>query len=150
MSLQEAAELYQTIPADRMNGIKGIGFRLEDGSIYDGTYELMTAGKMQTEFINEIPHYRDSPLVQQAIVDMEKILDKWKEKELTEPEKEKPLELEKTAEKAPKADIQTAKGKGKKQSVLQALRERQAKLKAQETGQTEQKTQGRRKGEPEL
>ena len=32
-----------------------------------------------------------------------------KEKELTEPEKEKPLELEKTAEKAPKADIQTAK-----------------------------------------
>ena len=28
-----------------MNGIKGIGFRLEDGSIYDGTYELMTAGK---------------------------------------------------------------------------------------------------------
>lgn len=83
LSLQEAAELYQTIPADRMNGIKGIGFRLEDGSIYDGTYELMTAGKMQTEFINEIPHYRDSPLVQQAIVDMEKILDKWKEKELT-------------------------------------------------------------------
>ena len=83
-------------------------------------------------------------------MDMEKILDKWKEKELTEPEKEKPLELEKTAEKAPKADIQTAKGKGKKQSVLQALRERQAKLKAQETGQTEQKTQGRRKGEPEL
>ena len=79
-----------------------------------------------------------------------KFLDKWKEKELTEPEKEKPLELEKTAEKAPKADIQTAKGKGKKQSVLQALRERQAKLKAQETGQTEQKTQGRRKGEPEL
>ena len=116
LSLQEAAELYQTIPADRMNGIKGIGFRLEDGSIYDGTYELMTVGKMQTEFINEIPHYRDSPLVQQAIVDMEKILDKWKEKELTEPEKEKPLELEKTAEKAPKADIQTAKGKGKKQS----------------------------------
>ena len=55
---------------------------------------------MQTEFINEIPHYRDSPLVQQAIVDMEKILDKWKEKELTEPEKEKPLELEKTAEKS--------------------------------------------------
>ena len=44
---------------------------------------------------------------------MEKILDKWKEKELTEPEKEKPLELEKTAEKAPKADIQTAKGKGR-------------------------------------
>ncbi len=45
LSLEEAAELYQTIPADRMNGIKGIGFRLEDGSIYDGTYELMTAGK---------------------------------------------------------------------------------------------------------
>ena len=55
------------------------------------------------------------------------------------------MELEKTAEKAPKADIQTAKGKGKKQSVLQALRERQAKLKAQETGQTEQKNTGTQK-----
>lgn len=113
LSLQEAAELYQTIPADRMNGIKGIGFRLEDGSIYDGTYELMTAGKMQTEFINEIPHYRDSQLVQQAIVDMEEILDKWKEKELTEPEKEKPLEPGKQLKKHRKRTYRQPRVKGR-------------------------------------
>ena len=35
---------------------------------------LMVMGEMQTEFINEIPQYRDSPLVQKAIADMEAIL----------------------------------------------------------------------------
>ena len=44
-TLQEAMELYEKIPAERMNGIKGIGFRLEDGSIYDGNFDLMVMGK---------------------------------------------------------------------------------------------------------
>ena len=85
-TLQEAMELYEKIPAERMNGIKGIGFRLEDGSIYDGKFDLMVMGEMQTEFINEIPQYRDSPLVQKAIADMEAILSKQKEKNMAEPE----------------------------------------------------------------
>lgn len=86
-TLKEAMELYEKIPAERMSGIKGIGFRLEDGSIYDGNFDLMVMGEMQTEFINEIPQYRDSPLVQKAIADMEDILSKQKEKDVTEPEK---------------------------------------------------------------
>ena len=53
--------------------IQGDLHRLEDGSIYDGNFDLMVMGEMQTEFINEIPQYRDSPLVQKAIADMEKI-----------------------------------------------------------------------------
>ena len=74
-TLQEAMELYEKIPADRLNGIKSIGIQLEDDSIYDGTtYDLMVAGEIQTEFINEIPHYRESPLVQKAIADMEAML----------------------------------------------------------------------------
>lgn len=73
-TLQEAMELYDKIPAERMNGIRSVGFCLEDGSIYDGNFDLMVAGEIQKEFINEIPQYRDSPLVQKAIVDMEKIL----------------------------------------------------------------------------
>ena len=81
-TLQEAMELYEKIPAERMSGIKGIGFCLEDGSIYDGNFDLMVMGEMQTEFINEIPQYRDSPLVQKAIADMEKILANQKGKDM--------------------------------------------------------------------
>ena len=90
-TLQEAMELYEKIPAERMNGVKGIGFRLEDGSIYDGNFELMVMGEMQTEFINEIPGYRDSPLVQKAISNMEEILYKQKERDVPEPDKKQEI-----------------------------------------------------------
>lgn len=36
LSLEEAVRIYQEIPAERMNGIKGIGFELKDGSDYEG------------------------------------------------------------------------------------------------------------------
>lgn len=39
LTLQEAYELYEKIPPERINGVKGIGFCLEDGSIYDGLFE---------------------------------------------------------------------------------------------------------------
>ena len=58
--------MYEKIPAERMSGIKGIGFRLEDGSIYDGNFDLMVMGEMQTEFINEIPQYRESRVICRA------------------------------------------------------------------------------------
>ena len=45
-TLKEAMELYEKIPAERMSGIKGIGFRLEDGSIYEGNFDLMVMGEM--------------------------------------------------------------------------------------------------------
>ena len=38
---KEAFDIYEKIPSDRMNGIKGIGFELDDGSIYDGKFDLM-------------------------------------------------------------------------------------------------------------
>ena len=33
LTLEQALEVYDKIPAERMNGIKSIGFSLEDGSI---------------------------------------------------------------------------------------------------------------------
>jgi len=87
-TLQEAMKLYDKIPSERMNGIKSVGFRLEDGSIYDGTFDLMVAGEVQKEFINEIPHYKDSPLVQKAIVEMEGILAERSGLQKQNPEKE--------------------------------------------------------------
>ena len=74
VTLEEALRLYDQIPAERMNGIKGIGFELHDGSEYDGQYPLMEAGRVDEELINMVQHYKDSPLVQQAILDCKRIL----------------------------------------------------------------------------
>ncbi len=185
-TLQEAMKLYDRIPSERLNGMKSVGFCLEDGSIYDGTFDLMVAGEVQKEFINEIPHYRESPLVQKAIVDMEGILTERAGQYKSEPDKEsatlpipqtneeknvhvqesnktgtevhesngedagaesKAPEPEKKAETIPKTDRDISGG-SKKQSVLNALRERQARMKAQE--KQGQKPQEHRKGEQEL
>lgn len=74
VTLEEAFRLYDQIPAERMNGIKGIGFELHDGSEYNGQYPLMEAGRVDEELINMVQHYKDSPLVQQAILDCKRIL----------------------------------------------------------------------------
>ena len=74
VTLEEAFRLYDQIPAERMNGIKGIGFELHDGSEYAGQYPLMEAGRVDEELINMVQHYKDSPLVQQAILDCKRIL----------------------------------------------------------------------------
>ena len=74
VTLEEAFRLYDQIPAERMNGIKCIGFELHDGSEYDGQYPLMEAGRVDEELINMVQHYKDSPLVQQAILDCKRIL----------------------------------------------------------------------------
>ena len=75
LTLSEAMKLYEKIPAERMNGVKGIGFELYDGSMYDGQYPLMEAGKVDEELINMVEHYKNSPLVQQAIVDCKEMLE---------------------------------------------------------------------------
>lgn len=162
LTLQEAYKLYEKIPPERIHGVKGIGFRLEDGSIYDGLFELMSGGTVIKDVINEIPHYRESPLVQKAITDMEailagKVIQKSVEAE-KEPEiadhavhefdgKETGSMEEKVPKMPPKADKPVREsGTGRKESVLKALRERQEKLKAQEKNkQPRDKTQSRKR-----
>lgn len=113
LTLEEAVEKYKTIPADRIHGIKGIGFCLKDGSIYDGEYELMSGGKISKDLIDLVPHYKESPLVQKAMQDLERILAE--------------KQWENTAEQT------KAEGTmGRKVSVLKALKERKELLKKQE------------------
>ena len=76
LTLEQALEVYDKIPAERMKGIKSIGFSLEDGSIYSGMFDLMVGGEVQAEVVNHIQHYRESPLVQKAISDMKTLLEK--------------------------------------------------------------------------
>ena len=128
LTLEEAVEKYKTIPADRIHGIKGIGFCLKDGSIYDGAYELMSGGKISKDLIDLVPHYKESPLVQKAMGDLERIL----------AEKQR----ENTAEQT------KAEGTmGRKVSVLKALKERKELLKKQEK---KEETSHTRKKEAEL
>ena len=171
-TLQEAMELYEKIPVERMNGKKGIG-------------------EIPTEFINKILPYRDSPLVQKAITDMEALLlERIAQKEKSEPEKlpemprqlkslkneekmiqadktgksevatqetkqntarieTKAAKLEKSIENVPKTN-RNISGNSRKQSILNALRERQAKKKAQEQEKQGQQSQTRKKREQQL
>lgn len=176
LTLKEAVQKYEEIPGDRINGIKGIGFRLEDGSMYDGDYELMSAGVISKDLIDLVPHYKESPLVQQAIADLEQILSDRRQEKTAEKPQEKQAQKEteqvqkpqisadegkaasvpetaseqkKQPETIPGKDNSVSEGTGRKQSVLKALRERQAKLK-QEQKSTEQKAQNHKKGEQEL
>lgn len=169
LTLEEAVQKYEEIPPDRINGVKGIGFRLEDGSMYDGDYELMSAGVILKDSIDLVPHYKENSLVQQAIADLEQILlDRRREKIAEKPQEKQAQELQVPADKEkaasvpetapepqkqpkmiPGKDNSVPEGTGRKQSVLKALRERQEKLK-QEQEKTEQKAQNHKKGEQEL
>ena len=131
LTLDEAFSLYQAIPDERHDGIKGIGFRLEDGSGYDGDYELMRGGVISRDLIAQVPHCQESPLVQKAIKDLNALLSSQQEQDHSA---EKPAQRE----------------AGERQSVLQALRTRQAKQKAHEKSGEPKKAHTHKKGEQEL
>ena len=60
--MEEAIRIYQEIPAERMNGIKGIGFELKDGSDYEGPFPILTGQTIDLDTIQAIDYYRDNPL----------------------------------------------------------------------------------------
>ena len=70
LSLEEAIRIYQEIPAERMNGIKGIGFELKDGSDYEGSFPILTGQTIDLDTIQAIDYYRDNPLVQKAVKEL--------------------------------------------------------------------------------
>lgn len=125
LTLQEAVELYEKIPTDRINAIKGIGFRLEDGSMYDEKYVLLKADVISRDLIEHVPHYKESPLVQKAVSELEELLPQKQQKKKAVA----PMERE---------------------SVLNTLRDHREKLKAQEQKNRAQKSQNQKKGERDL
>lgn len=148
LTLADAYEKYRAIPSERIHGIKGIGFRLEDGSMYDGEYELMRGGVISKDLIDLIPHYKESPLVQKAVSDLETMLLMDRQEEA-----EKHQSVDRKIDTGEKNRQPVKQKTGTKQSVLQALKERQERIKSQNQKtlqKTEKKTQGRKKGEPEL
>ena len=126
LTLEQALEVYDKIPAERMNGIKSIGFSLEDGSIYSGMFDLMVGGEVQAEIVNHIQHYRESPLVQKAISDMKTLLEK--------------RQASKELEERPST----------RQSVREALKNRKKAQEQQSNQEQEKPKKAKKKGEMEL
>ena len=126
LTLEQALEVYDKIPAERMNGIKSIGFSLEDGSIYSGMFDLMVGGEVQAEVVNHIQHYRESPLVQKAISDMKTLLEK--------------RQASKELEERPNI----------RQSVREALKNRKKAQKQQPNQEQVKPKKAKKKGEMEL
>lgn len=105
LSLPEALEVYEKIPAERMNGLKSVGFNLQEGSDYDGMMDLMVAGRSQREILDSIPFYRENKLVQEALKRVEQYIE------------EKPLNVEKTRPKEEKGEIQKTKSQKRREDM---------------------------------
>ena len=72
LTLDEALKIYESIPAERMSAIKGIGFDLQDGSDYEGKYGLMYLGRVDRENVEMIQHYKENHAIQNALDKLEK------------------------------------------------------------------------------
>lgn len=73
LTFQEAVRLYEAIPSERMNGIKGIGFVLHTEGTdedLDASMGVLEGQTIDVDTINMVPELRDHPLVQQAIRDL--------------------------------------------------------------------------------
>ena len=112
-----------------MHGIKGIGFTLHDGSIYDDMeYELMAVDEIRDDMFDLVPYYKENPLVQKAVADVKAYLNAKKEKEAEISTISEGVEPEMTEQSKPEKEKEIPEKAGsKKESVLKALRERQAK-----------------------
>ena len=109
LTLEQAFSIFDQIPGNRMNGIKSIGFNLEDDSDYAGMFDLYVGNSLQKEIINSIPGYRDNKLVQKALSDAEKIIEKRQN------------EREKTESKMPEVIQKTERQKTKLQHRREAM-----------------------------
>ena len=90
LSLEDAVRLYQAIPAQRMNGIKGIGFELKDGSDYEGIFPILTGDTIDLQTIQEIAYFRDNPQVQKAVQDLVEAMPEMQVIQVREPEHDSP------------------------------------------------------------
>lgn len=73
LTFQEAVHLYEAIPFERMNGIKGIGFVLHTEGTdenLDTSMGILEGQTIDVDTINMVPELRNHPLVQQAIRDL--------------------------------------------------------------------------------
>lgn len=75
LTLQEAVDLYQKIPAERMNGIKAIGISIRDADGFSHEWDLVRGGKLQLEEMKEfVPQMAGNPSVQKAAEEIQDLM----------------------------------------------------------------------------
>lgn len=140
LTIDKAFDIYKRIPSDRMNGGKGIGICLQEDSLYAGEYPLMRSNQIDMETLEGIPYMKNHSLVQQAVKEMEQ-----RGVKLWYPIKEA------QAEKETEQRQEQTQRESKKESVLKALKERQERLKTQQTEpKRPERSQSKKKGDMEL
>ena len=138
LTLEEAVKALRDIPDDRMHGGKGIGFELQDGSEYAGSFPLVVSGQVREETINSVDYYRAHTSLQAAIAEAKSF---FPDHSVTAKEEQRTAPARKE-EKAPA---------GRKESVLAALRAHQEKARAEDNGhRSRETTRQHRKGELSL
>ncbi len=168
LSLQEAVDLFNQIPPDRMHGIPAIGFSLQDENILANQFELFKGGQLQMEDMKElVPDLAANPIVQEAAKELQTIIDedgigygktapvKEEKAVINTPEKEPDAKPEVSSEKnepdkkvPAKKSRTSAKEKG---SVLKDLHKKQEEVKSQGKKTPQKaKTQTKKKGDQEL
>ena len=112
LTLQQAVDIYKSIPSDRMNGVKTIGFVINDDQLLANEYDLVVGNKLNMQEMKDIlPDLAAHPLVVKAADEITKLLP-----ELNGTEKEESVS-KKIKEKAKAARPKKAKVSKKKEEV---------------------------------
>lgn len=75
LTLTEAVDLYQKIPAERMSGIKAIGASVTDEDGFFQEWDLVRGGKLQMEEMKDfLPKIASNPSVQKAAEEIQALM----------------------------------------------------------------------------
>ena len=90
LTLDEAIAIYEKIPGERLNGVKGIGIDLHfpDDDMYSGKCDLMAGGRICREMLDAVPRYKENREVRKAVKCLENHFNKKEELSLSKPKKQ--------------------------------------------------------------
>lgn len=91
LTLAEAIAIYEKIPGERLNGVKGIGIDLgifQMNDMYSGKCDLLAGGRICREMLDAVPRYKENREVRKAVKYLENHFNKKEELSLSKPKKQ--------------------------------------------------------------
>lgn len=90
LTLAEAIAIYEKIPGERLNGVKGIGIDLHfpDDDMYSGKCDLLAGGRICREMLDAVPRYKENREVRKAVKYLENHFNKKEELSLSKLKKQ--------------------------------------------------------------
>lgn len=111
LTLQQAVDIYKSIPSDRMNGVKAIGFVIKDDNLLANEYDLVVGNRLNMQEMKDIlPELAAHPQVVKAADEVAKLMPELEGIE-------KSFMKEKLKEKTKAAKSKRAKSSKKKEEV---------------------------------